>query len=196
MQAHVKKRKTGTKPHKQPKRRCLAPRSRVQRTELEKDVQGNTSQSTVTTSLTAAATPALVTLLRDVVNRTSQITVLANLVGTTAVLRLLETTGRSVPQCVFTQTFFNWCSQVCSTLKGKHELIRAKLADTAEMMLVKDMNNRAYLRLSTNGRIDCLQPHNLPSRDGLATVLNYESRKRVVRSEHNCEYLCQILILI
>jgi hypothetical protein len=67
MQAQVKKRKTGTKPHKQPKRRCLAARSHVQHTELEQTVQGNTRESTVTTSLTAAATPALVTLLRDVV---------------------------------------------------------------------------------------------------------------------------------
>jgi hypothetical protein len=46
MQAQVKKRKTGTKPHKQPKRRCLAARSHVQHIELEQTTQGNTREST------------------------------------------------------------------------------------------------------------------------------------------------------
>jgi hypothetical protein len=64
-----------SKAHKQPKRRCLAARSHVQHIELKQTTQGNTRESTVTTSLTAAATPALVTLLRDVVDRTSKITV-------------------------------------------------------------------------------------------------------------------------
>jgi hypothetical protein len=163
-----------------PIRRHLAARTKSQHDDLQDTTGTQFRKSTITTSLTAAATPVLTRVLRNIVDRASKITVLANLVGTAAVLRLLRPPGHTLPMCVFNQTFFNWCNQVCSTSRGKHDLLKAKLADTAEQMRVKEAINHTYLHLSSLGGLDCLQPHNLPSKDGLTIVLNYESRKRVV----------------
>lgn len=155
------------------KRRKTATRSRKGKSDedLSKKVL-----TTVTTSLGSTASSLYVRLLRDVVHRTSKIIILANLVGTSAVLDLLQDRSRHIPSCVFDQTFFNRCAQLCSTLKGKHSLLVARRGDSLEELRVKEALNRAWLKLH-RAPYSSMTIEKLPDRGGLTQVISYESRK-------------------
>jgi hypothetical protein len=145
----------------------------------EDEKEGKCKFATITTALSSSVSLHFRQVLLEYVDRFSQLTVLANMVATQAAMKLVH--NSQVPEetlrLVFNQNFFNWCSQVTSTLKGKHQLIQVHpVKDSLETRTVKAVINEAYEDLKTHGGV---WDKPLPPREYLSRVINTESRQQL-----------------